>query len=415
MDINIYDLNKDIISKIIEFCDLRSYYQCQLTCKLFTLTPLQVNNLKINRGIGFCIENGFVEECKILLNKKINYNILENDKTYYLLVNCKKGNLEMLEWIWESKIFTLTYSLLMRCINTACFNGRLDVIKWIIEKCKKNNINIGIDQNSFESACDNDQYNIVKWILYDKGYNNLIVLCKGINISCRNNNLKIATLLYQRCQQLNHRISLNILELFTTVCEKGNINTVEWLYALSIEQNLKINIHFKDEYIFKFCCANSHLDVAKWLWLLGNNIDSPINIRSNEDYAFRKACNNNNIELIEWLLYISKLINSPIDIHVNKEEPFRNACEKGHLEIAQLLWHLSIKTDNPIDLSVNNFECFEKSCLNKHIQLVNWLSEIIVENNYKKRINETLLQKNSFKTECVWRDVCDLLKTITIN
>lgn len=66
---------------------------------------------------------------------------------------------------------------------------------------------------------------------------------------------------------------------FKESCSEGYLYVARWLYELSINENIKINIHINNNDILKQSCINGHLDVARWLYELSrtdNNV--PINI-----------------------------------------------------------------------------------------------------------------------------------------
>lgn len=62
-----------------------------------------------------------------------------------------------------------------------------------------------------------------------------------------------------------------------------------------------IDVHYKNDWIFRVVCNRGNLEMAKWLVEIGN-----IDIHQNNDVifksAFKNACEkNSNFEIVKWL------------------------------------------------------------------------------------------------------------------
>jgi len=148
----------------------------------------------------------------------------------------------------------------------------------------------------------------------------------------------------------------NIIEFFTLVCWKNNIDFAKWIY----ERN-KINFHGAKEWIFRHACSNGKFEMAKWLY----SLDGKVNIHVRNDYPFRMACSSGNIDLVKWLYDLD----GKIKINVRDEEAFCNACENGHIEIAK--WLLTL--DSNIINRFNRNRVFSYACKNGHLEVAKWL------------------------------------------
>jgi ankyrin repeat protein len=169
----------------------------------------------------------------------------------------------------------------------------------------------------------------------------------------------------------------NIEELFRISCTNGNLDKAKWLWQLSVDNKLPIDINALDEYIntiFNWCCAFGKLDVAKWLWQLSLEINNSINIYHKDRHghdAFRWCCVYGQLETAKWLLELSKDINLPIDIICKYKcyDPFRLSCGPyGNIEMTKWLWNF-YESENDRD------GAFIWCCENNNREFVEWLSQ----------------------------------------
>jgi hypothetical protein len=71
--------------------------------------------------------------------------------------------------------------------------------------------------------------------------------------------------------------------------------------------NNSLNIHSRNEFVFRWACADGHLNVAQWLYNISyEKANDKINIRINNDFPFRCACNADHKDIAEWLCTINK-------------------------------------------------------------------------------------------------------------
>lgn len=126
-------------------------------------------------------------------------------------------------------------------------------------------------------------------------------------------------------------------DAFKLACCSGKLDTVKWLWDLSIKNNIPININHNNNEAFLFTCYSGHFEILKWLWDKSIEINSPINIHANDDLGFRLSCTDGNLDIAKFLLDLSKEINSPIDVRNDKDIIFIITCDNAHLDVAEWL------------------------------------------------------------------------------
>ena len=275
----------------------------------------------------------------------------------------------------------------------ACYNGHIDVAKWLI--------NIGKQTNEIINIHAKEEYAFIK--------------------SCSKGHLELAKWLYDYAISIGSPIQVDISNsmAFRYCCQNGHKDVAEWL--LQIIPN--IDVSCDDNYAFKWSSTNGHLEMAQWL--LGliklksissipmevdvgdvvmhdltmsnpagptvakdvtmhnptvSTVMLPMSMQKNElknymyETAFISSCSKGQYHVVDWLytLYRQDPINYPINIHADNDMAFRYACENGHLGMAQWLYSL----DGYIDIHAVNEYAFRMSCQNKHCDIMLWLLEL---------------------------------------
>ncbi len=100
--------------------------------------------------------------------------------------------------------------------------------------------------------------------------------------------------------------------MFCKLCKGGKIcDTLQFYY----EWKHIIDIHYDNEYAFRWSCKNGYLDLVKWLWKIS---DEKIDIHADNEYAFRWSCKNGYLDVAKWLLELffdEKYHNERLDIY----------------------------------------------------------------------------------------------------
>ena len=126
--------------------------------------------------------------------------------------------------------------------------------------------NITFNSDNFSYACNTDHIELVKYI-------------------CENGNIKE----YQNG--------------FQTAVENNSVDIVEYLISLNLIQ--EIDIHYDDDYIFRYSCYCGDFEMVKQLWLFSLRYEKNF-LDSSDDEFFIDACKSGNIELIDYLYNIIK-------------------------------------------------------------------------------------------------------------
>ena len=371
------------------------------------------------------INLGFIESCQnnnlelaIYLFQKFSEQI--NDKNYSILISSvKAGNLLIIRWLYSlPKDNTLTrgyrsIETITKIFRVACFNGILNVAKWLYDSYKsmiikdtiftkkllgivtiKGLINmvqwfyeIGLvdsykyRQNLFEKACKGKNLELTMWIYSQGGIDIHNNSDSPFRIAC-GSYLETAKWLYLFGEidiHSNHEAP------FHEACEKGKLVNAQWIYSLG-----GVDIHTFEEYAFRIACESGHLSIAKWLYSLGGvNVNileeysfvnacingnlavakwlyhiAPINVNAQDNTAFISACEWGEVEIVKWLISLDKY-----DINYYDDLPFRIACASGNGDIAKLL----LEKCDTINVSALNDYAFIQACIGGHLDIAQWL------------------------------------------
>ena len=168
----------------------------------------------------------------------------------------------------------------------------------------------------------------------------------------------------------------NINAFFILACEKQYFTVAEWLYSKYKEN---IDVHFDNEYIFRYACINGHLKLLKWFIELTIK-DTSIDIHINDEDGFVNACICGHLHIMKYLFRLSQ--NYPkenpilIDYRIKQSDStFILACELGHNHIAKWLYRISRnhKINNPVDIHAEDDVSFYSAFSEGHTTCAKWL------------------------------------------
>jgi len=230
-----------------------------------------------------------------------------------------------------------------------------------------------------------------------KGYN----FCKGDDRKlynlCKNGNIIPAKSIYVKMENpnINH-----IYRCFDITCTNGHLELAKWLYCL-IDKNSpnynKENLHKIHSKAFAHACINSKLEMAKWLFNLD---DIKPDIHYGVDYIFRYLCEKNNFIMLLWLMSLDEKPN----IHANDEEALRNACYNGNFLMVK--WLFSFDDKPNINIFYDMFwyrdiiqPPFNIAILKKNYDIAKWMMTLDVKPNIHGN-NDA-----AFKYVCYYEDL----------
>jgi ankyrin repeat protein len=207
-----------------------------------------------------------------------------------------------------------------------------------------------------------------------------------ITILCMNNNYKTAS---WYIQIYDRYIKWNIKNfgsmLFIYLCGKGYINMMDLLLNNPL---CCVDIHFSNEYAFRYACAKGHMEVVKYLLSLPQDQYGKIDIHigglqnqlhmlrfynPNYETAFLCSCYYGHIDVVKYLLSLPQDQYGQIDIHKYDEQAFRYACMRGYIDIVQYLLSLPQDQYGKINIHKYNEEAFRYACMKGHIEVVQCL------------------------------------------
>ena len=161
---------------------------------------------------------------------------------------------------------------------------------------------------------------------------------------------------------------------FGLACDKGHLDTAQWLWAICPDQEQSTMLHASNDWAFRVACGKGHIEITKWLWIICSDQERSAMLRARDRGAFRAACQNGYIEAAKWLWIICSDQERSTMLHAQDDYAFGVACEKGHLEIAKWLWGLcKIPEEQLAMLHARYNIAFLSACKNGHIETAKWL------------------------------------------
>lgn len=184
----------------------------------------EVKNENLEKAIAFLDK---------LLKSKLRYKVTEEEK-------------ELVNWL-NSKVL----DDVIDCPHFwyMCEKRHIKMMKWMHKFCDVDLKGIGewisiCRESDMALALENSASNVTSK--------------NNFEYACKYGHLDVAKCLYE------FGIKTDFNRAFGFACSFGQIEVAKWLVELG-----KINIHYDDDYAFRWSYLNDHLDIAKWLFDLG--------------------------------------------------------------------------------------------------------------------------------------------------
>lgn len=186
---------------------------------------------------------------------------------------CESGDIEKAkeELLAEEK---LTIHVIGYAFRRACYEGHLELAKWILDMSPKKSSTITFDSHDpFMFACRNKKVEVAEWLVSLKPF------------------------LYEVRQLESGKLKAIIKnghQVFRHACLVGDLEAAQWL--LSENPRMAITKMELDE-IFGVVCLKGFLELAQWLLSVKPKID----VHADKDFALKSATKNGHLDIIQWL------------------------------------------------------------------------------------------------------------------
>jgi len=165
------------------------------------------------------------------------------------------------------------------------------------------------------------------------------------------------------------------MNALTKSCEYDRKEIFEYLLKYCKNNNIVMDIHMYDEYLFLLVCEKEDIDMLRYLITYCTDIGSPINIHVDNENAFRRACSKGNINVIKFLLEYGRTINSAINIHILDEDVTVVVCCKNNYDILKYLFEYSKKYNDIININTGYCRAFQGACRENNIKIIKSIVE----------------------------------------
>lgn len=184
--------------------------------------------------------------------------------------------------------------------------------------------------------------------------------------------------------------------LFEKYCENGDIENI--IKVCTTKQTTDTDIKQLEkiyEFGFLLACAYNQLTVVKFFV---NELK--INVHARNETGFHWACANGNKDIVLYLLSLTD--EQYIDVHTEDEYAFRYACLRGHTDIVDIL--LTLKNNRKIKYRALDDFGFIWACRTKTMPII----QLLLEKYYEDKID--VFKVPSIQKQIFSRQVFDYLK-----
>lgn len=358
-----------------------------LTCHL-----KQIDTLKLGENLNF--DTNLI--CNVLKPRVIECNYIDN----LFSIMCQKGQLDIVEFLLNCESNLNVHINEEQAFCVAVDGGNLDVIQLLMTQ----NIDCTVDNNyALHSACDNGFLHIVKYLIE---ICNVKITETAIDFAANNGHLNVVQYLYQNGSPITElslaRSSYNgHLSTLKYLVKSGGIPTTqvilmgingrhddiiyylletsddydynELLCVASFQGNLQlvkyliekknVDISYNDYTAMCIAADNNQIDVIKYFLECGANIEA------DNYYMLRTACNEGYFDLVKYLIELGS------DIHILNDYPLLCSAYKNHYTIARYL------LERGANINAKDSYIFKIGCCKNYFNIV----KLAIE--YKTNVN----------------------------
>ena len=326
---------------------------------------------RLSAALYYICCNGTLEAVKWLVGWE-DHDIVKVQYYEMFTVSCLCGKLDMMQWLYENMS---TYDLQLidwHMFQLSCTGGSIEAVKWMYQMCSQisvpqYDILIGAHKRAYQST----SLEVVVWL------DQLCLVMLGTN-DFRDGyvaeNLDIAKWLYEK-----HKCSIPAT-LFRRACQSGNVELAQWLFEFSPTK-------FTSDEFHKLVLSAGmyrHLPIVQWLWDVGVSMGISVDIHYRNDQLFRAWCAHGALDVVQWLWQLRgkrpgwrKLFgmkaHKPINIHARSDSAFWCSCTNGHLDLSKWLYGLSIELGSPICITGDLIEKWESDSP----RMTRWLKKLM--------------------------------------
>ena len=334
---------------------------------------LDINKLYSNKSIiHYCCKNNYIDLVKKSYHLFIKH-FDDDDKVMLTALSYLNNNFKIFDWMinYRDRNYRIIEDIGLIVIKL-CKYGTLNSIRHIYDNYS---INIHTEEDYiFKYCCFNGHLDIAKWIYNLDNDIKIVDLRLNKFFTFEYVIIKGYLEIYKWLIDISDKVDINDIEYhFRLCCEKGHIDIAKWIFA-----NYTFDIHNydNDEFCFNIACEKGYVNMTKWLYEVNDTY--PVDIHNENNYPFRISCENGHLELVKWLYTLG-------NVNVNGMYCFKYACRNGHLDIVK--WLYSLPNTN-IPIPYENHYCFKYACVNGHYNVVLWLFDLYyAREENKSKIN----------------------------
>lgn len=287
--------------------------QLYISPQALKLSPKILYNHEVGRvSLEAQCAYGHVVTYKYICESLSKYCKPSDSLAQKITIAAEKGYFEMLKHTFD--LDSIHSVNIPHLVVNICKQGRLDIAKWLCEKCNISLHKVGLEPTEL---CANHHTDIMLW-LYDKMPHLFTKKRKAklLALACANNNIMIRNLMHEL--DTKNEVHTFLSEITTT----GHLCAVIWWYetfGIKVEDILS-----QDNFIANIC-RKGHIQLAQWLYKTFDLIDHFT--KNVLDYA----CMGGHLHVMQWLVSVT----NP-DIYTLKQECYMS-YNYGHMSLTQWL------------------------------------------------------------------------------